>query len=591
MSRRAAAVALCLAAAAGCQALTDFETSSIDEASAALCTDDVDNDGNGLTDCQDFGCLEQAACCTIPRVALEEEFAAPCAAQACDAPDPACRPDAELWQAWGAPEPVLCEGALAPIKADQCYDVGVLSQSTFELEPGLRMVATVVGAPEQRGRLELGFTTQLQIPGSPDPCSSITTASPVFSIRLLADTDGYRFVARFDQQDVALSPPLAGGGGHVVELSIDEARRVRYAVDGVEFGASPAAQPIPDAGLVGKLVVAGRGGRARVDRVEVSVGTECERPAAWTPGEAFEVAPPSGGEWDAFGMFAPALLTDGAGALELFYSGCGDRGGLCDELVAGFNRAPVRAGAAASFDPAPTCSLVGPARVVCGDGVGSPFADLYNNVVEAAPFRYGDEVHVLIGQRARGTELIQLALDDAGGVAGVIGGPETRIRTGGAGAWDSHEICCATAVVEDGAIAVWYAGRDGVDRPWQIGLARSTDGVSFAKVGDAPVLAVGEEGRFDASGVTAPTVLRDRGLYRMWYEGVGFFGASAIGYAVSVDGVRWHRFPGNPVLAPADLGLSHLRAPAAAMLGGRWLLLVSQDQSFAGSRIYGLVNQ
>jgi hypothetical protein len=588
VSRLLAALALSVAAA-GCQALTDFDTASIEETSAALCSDEIDNDGNGLTDCHDFGCLEQAACCTIPRLALEEEFAPPCAAQSCDAPDPACLPDPELWDTWGVPQPVLCEGALAPIKPDQCYDIGALGRAIFELEPGLRMVAAVVGAPEQRGRLELGFTTQLQIAGSLDSCASITTSSPVFSIRQLADVDGYRFVARFDQQDVALSPRFDDPDGHVVELVIDATRRVRYAVDGVEFGASPAAQPIPDAGLVGKLVLAGRGGGARIDRVEVSVGTECERPGAWLPGEPFEVAPPSGGEWDAFGMYAPALLADEAGGLELFYSGCGDRGGLCDELVAGFNRAPATAGL--SFGSPPICSLVGPSRVVCADGVASPFADLYNNVVEAAPFRFGDQVRVLIAQRARGTELVQLALDDRGGVAGLIDAPADRIRAGGAGAWDSHEICCATALVEDGAISVWYAGRDGTDRPWQIGLARSTDGVRFAKVGDRPVLSIGDDGRFDASGVTAPTVLRDRGLYRMWYEGVGFFGATAIGYAVSTDGVRWHRFPGNPVVAPADLGLSHLRAPAAAIVGGRWVLLVSQDQSFAGSRIYGLVNQ
>ena len=98
--------------ASACEALTDFKTSSISEDSDVLCTDGIDNDGNGLGDCDDFSCLGVPACCTIPRVALEDDFDGACAEAACGDPDPACQPDADLWQSWGSPEPVLCEIAV-----------------------------------------------------------------------------------------------------------------------------------------------------------------------------------------------------------------------------------------------------------------------------------------------------------------------------------------------------------------------------------------------------------------------------------------------------------------------------------------------
>jgi hypothetical protein len=145
-------------------------------------------------------------------------------------------------------------------------------------------------------------------------------------------------------------------------------------------------------------------------------------------------------------------------------------------------------------------------------------------------------------------------------------------------------------VAEGGLVRAWYAGRNAADAPWRIGLAESPDGVVFAKHPNNPVLREGGAGAFDADGVAAPAVVVTRGLYRMWYEARGFFGATSIGYAVSTDGVRWHKYPGNPVLLPDDIGLTAVRAPTLAVVGGR-LQMVLSDDADAGSAIYGLVNR
>ena len=72
-------------------------------------------------------------------------------------------------------------------------------------------------------------------------------------------------------------------------------------------------------------------------------------------------------------------------------------------------------------------------------------------------------------------------------------------------------------------------------------------------------------------------------------EARGFFGATSIGYAVSTDGVRWHRYPANPVLLPDDIGLTAVRAPSLAVIGGRLHMLLSDDAD-SGSPLYGLIN-
>jgi hypothetical protein len=572
--------------ASSCTLITQFDTSSLAEDDDALCSDGVDNDGNGLSDCDDFGCLDKPSCCVIPRVAIDDDFAPACADAACGDPDPACVPDGEIWQSWGSPRPLLCDGQLSPHKLEQCYDVGVLSQATLTLEPGLVVAATLVGAPEPRGRLEIGLTLQDEIPGSDDPCESITTSEPVLSIRqLAADGGGYRLVARFDGADTGVSEPFADAGPRQIELAIAEDRRVHYLVDGVEFASSPAAQPIPEVGPDGRVVVAGRGTTAGVDRVTVTVGTDCDTPALWRPAEPFVVlAEGPSGRWDDYSVFAATLAPDDAGGIDLYYGGCREKGGACDPLVAGLGVA--RAVAPFEFASDSDCPLVGATSIVCDDGLESPFADQFDNLIDAAPFHQGGELLALASQQNGGDQIVTLRLGDQVTELGDLDG---RIRTGNSGAWDSHEVCCATVVEDGGLVRAWYAGRDGPSAPWRIGLAESADGVQFEKHPNNPVLREGAAGDFDEDGATAPSVLATRGLYRMWYEARGFFGATSIGYAVSTDGVHWHKFPGNPVVLPDDIGLASVRAPSLAVIGGHLQMVVSEDAD-PGTPLYGLVN-
>lgn len=588
-----AAVIPALTALPACTLITNFNTSSLRENSAALCSDGIDNDGNGLVDCEDWGCLNQKVCCTIPSVVLSDSFDTPaCASASCDAPDascPAINPD--RWTAWGSPVPVVCDGALAFDKIQQCYDVGVISKAAFALSPGLKVEAGVIGKPEQAGRAEIGFTLQSQIIGSPDPCAPIDTARPALSIQVLADTGGYRFVARFDGTDVGVSPlETDGGAQHAVSVGIGDDRRVSYAVDGTVFAVSPAEEPIPGSGLKARLSLSGRGQTTRITDVRVTTGTQCESPAGWNKADPFVAldAATALAAWDTQSVGAPALVRSGSG-LDLYYTGCATRLGACDPGSAGVGRAHADTGLL--FRRTDNCPIIGTAATLCSGGLPNPFADQFNNLIDVGIIDAGNNVRVLASEESRGRQLIALSVGASGSVK-VADQPGGRIQAGPMGAWDGYDVCCASAVVaDDGEIRVYYSGRSGPDQPWQIGLAESTDGVLFTKWDANPIVAQGAPGSFDDRGALAPSVLRERGLYRMWYEAQGTLGVSSIGYAVSEDGVTWHKFPGNPVVSPAGVGLMSVGRPDVVTGDdGDIMLIEGQASDRPGSRIYALTN-
>jgi predicted GH43/DUF377 family glycosyl hydrolase len=105
---------------------------------------------------------------------------------------------------------------------------------------------------------------------------------------------------------------------------------------------------------------------------------------------------------------------------------------------------------------------------------------------------------------------------------------------------------------------MWYAGEDsqGVDR---IGMATSSDGISWTKHSGNPVLDLGAPGSWDSDSISDASVIRENGEYKMWYTGQTYGATSAddvfrIGYATSPDGIHWTRYSGNPVLTTGSLG-------------------------------------
>ena len=95
---------------------------------------------------------------------------------------------------------------------------------------------------------------------------------------------------------------------------------------------------------------------------------------------------------------------------------------------------------------------------------------------------------------------------------------------------------------------LWYTGQ-ARGHSW-IGYATSSDGVTWKRMSDQPVLS--PEKAWEKVAVMCPHVLWDEPakLFRMWYSGGEQNEPNAIGYATSADGLKWTKHEANPVFVP-----------------------------------------
>ncbi|MBM3239118.1 T9SS type A sorting domain-containing protein [Candidatus Poribacteria bacterium] len=146
------------------------------------------------------------------------------------------------------------------------------------------------------------------------------------------------------------------------------------------------------------------------------------------------------------------------------------------------------------------------------------------------------------------------------------------------GSWDAMGVSSPTVLYDDVGYRMWYVGYDG--SKMRIGYATSGDGLVWNKHPSNPVVDLGGSGSWDANGVSAPTVVFKNGTYRMWYTGYDG-GNLRIGYATSGDGLVWSKHPSNPVV---DLGESGswdakgVSAPTVVVMGGTyWMCYTGYD--------------
>lgn len=124
------------------------------------------------------------------------------------------------------------------------------------------------------------------------------------------------------------------------------------------------------------------------------------------------------------------------------------------------------------------------------------------------------------------------------------------LSRGPAGFFDDNGVYPAWVLENEGRIRMYYAGRiNGTPPLWYmaVGVAVSQDGgESFTRLLNHPAM---DRGPHDPWMVTSPCVLREGGVWRMWYtsgSGWDLRGPNAtsfydVKYAESEDGIRWNR--------------------------------------------------
>ncbi len=110
--------------------------------------------------------------------------------------------------------------------------------------------------------------------------------------------------------------------------------------------------------------------------------------------------------------------------------------------------------------------------------------------------------------------------------------------------WEGNYIAAnGSAVVAGSEILYWYQAGD----PVSIGFARSPNGREWRKHSEA-VLKPGPRGSFDERGVADPYVIRAGEWYVMFYLGADRAGRQQLGMARSTNGVSWEKLRSNPIL-------------------------------------------
>lgn len=110
------------------------------------------------------------------------------------------------------------------------------------------------------------------------------------------------------------------------------------------------------------------------------------------------------------------------------------------------------------------------------------------------------------------------------------------IGTDRQGAYDGRSLLCP-CVIKDGSLyKMWYSAQDWSDSTWRIMYAESKD--LYKWTNHQLAIDINTELVFDTTHVFCPRIIKDDGIYKMWYGGHNGANWRTL-YADSIDGLTW----------------------------------------------------
>jgi predicted GH43/DUF377 family glycosyl hydrolase len=286
---------------------------------------------------------------------------------------------------------------------------------------------------------------------------------------------------------------------------------------------------------------AGTGGDLTITLVDV-----------WTKFPGNPVLGPTSGSWDDLAVLAPSVHKEGATYVMYYQAGGAATPDSIGRATSPDGIAWTKTGTAPVFGPAPGGGttvqgafdddvLLRPC-VVHDPAATPPYRmwytgiDLFNDTMGNAVFT------VAIGM-ATSTDGLAWTRANSGNPV---------LINGATGTWDEFGVAFSCVINDGGTFKMWYMGFNATTSA--IGYATSSDGIAWAKNTNPVFSPTGAA--FEAGGLSDPWVIKDGSFYRMFYTGVDSGGTTfQIGYARSSDGITgWTPFAGNPVISPSASG-------------------------------------
>lgn len=143
--------------------------------------------------------------------------------------------------------------------------------------------------------------------------------------------------------------------------------------------------------------------------------------------------------------------------------------------------------------------------------------------------------------------------------------PLPVLPLGPRGAWDEVSIGDPDVILVNGKYYLYYLGQDRAQRQ-RLGVARSTDGITWTKLRSNPILDLGGIGHFDERGLGEPAVWQQNG-YWMLYTGRDKAEHRRMGLAYAQDGVTWRKLS-SPLLQGEQPWNSKVVCDASVMVNG-----------------------
>jgi hypothetical protein len=230
------------------------------------------------------------------------------------------------------------------------------------------------------------------------------------------------------------------------------------------------------------------------------------------------IPPGSQGSFNEFESAFPYIIHDGA-SFHMLYKGRG-----------GENGQDVQIGHISSTDGA-NWNLNGIRAVYLDNGkIASPGPLIYIDGIYKMWFSNDKEIYYAETKSAN-TSLLNIASANSDPV----------IKRGEENEWDSDEVSVGSVLFEGGVYKMWYAGMS--EKESKIGYAVSFDGIIWNKYSQNPV--------FDDDKTTLemnPCIIHDAQEYKMYYTVEAGNGYYPVRLAKSTDGITWQKHSDIPVL-------------------------------------------